>query len=196
MNVALKSLQLLIGITIGLIGLVGVLGGAGYYFFITQMSTRPPKPVFAEERDGGKSLAAKPKPKLPVATKSPAAAKDPQNPDQLPPEAYDAKVVWKDGLSLKKEPVSGAEKVGSVAFNAPVAIVKTSDDKQWVLIRSQADNAQGWVKAGNIDKARAAATEAPAQAQAPQPRARNRNRIRNRNRNRNRTRIQTNTDEN
>ena len=190
MNVALKSLQLLIGITIGLIGLVGVLGGAGYYFFITQMSTRPPKPVFAEERDGGKSLAAKPNPKLPVAAKSPAVAKAPQNPDQLPPEAYDAKVVWKDGLSLKKEPVSGAEKVGSVAFNAPVAIVKTSDDKQWVLIQSQADKAQGWVKAGNIDKSKAAAVDAPAQAETPPPKARNRNRVRNR------PRIQTNTDEN
>jgi Bacterial SH3 domain len=192
MNVALKSLQLLIGITIGLIGLLGVLGGAGYYFFITQMSTRPPKPVFAEERDGGKSLAAKPKAKSPVAAKPPAVVKDPQNPDQLPPEAYDAKVVWKDGLSLKKEPVPGAEKVGSVAFNAPVAIVKTSDDKQWVLIRSQADNAQGWVKAGNIDKSKAAAVDAPAQAEAPAPKARNRNR----NRVRNRPRIQTNTDEN
>ncbi len=189
MNFALKSLQLIIGMTIGLIGLLGVLGGAGYYFFITQMSTRAPKPIFAEERDGGKSLAAKPKPKLPVATKSPAVAKA-QNPDQLPPEAYDAKVVWKDGLSLKKDPVPGAEKVGSVAFNAPVAIVKTSDDKQWVLIRSQADNAQGWVKAGNIDKSKAAAVDAPAQVQAPAPRARNRNRVRNR------PRIQTNTNEN
>jgi Bacterial SH3 domain len=169
-----------------------VLGGAGYYFFITQMSTRPPKPIFAEERDGGKSLAAKPKPKLPVAAKSPAVAKDPQNPDQLPPSAYDAKVVWKDGLSLKKEPVPGAEKVGSVAFNAPVAIVKTSDDKQWVLIRSQADNAQGWVKAGNIDKSKAAAVDAPEpkETQAPKARTRTRTRVRNR------PRIQTNTDEN
>jgi Bacterial SH3 domain len=170
MNPALKSLQLFIGILAGLLATIGVVGGAGYYFFVTQMSTRPPKPVFAEERDGGKSIAkakAKAKPKAAVATKPKPAAKDLKAPEQLPPEAYDAKVVWKDGLSLKKDPVAGAEKVGSVAFNAKVAIVKTSDDKQWVLIRSQVDNAEGWVKAGNIDKAAAAANEV--QPEAPKP---------------------------
>ncbi|WP_051038821.1 SH3 domain-containing protein [Chamaesiphon minutus] len=173
MNPALKSLQLFIGILAGLLATIGVVGAAGYYFFVTQMSMRPPKPMFAEERDGGKSIAkAKAKPKAAVATK-PNPAKDPKAPEQLPPEAYDAKVVWKDGLSLKKEPIPGAEKVGSVAFNAKVAIVKTSDDKQWVLIRSQADNAEGWVKAGNIDKAAAAANEVQTQAPKPvQPRVR------------------------
>jgi Bacterial SH3 domain len=171
MNGVLKSLQLLIGISIGLAVLGAIVGGSGYYLFITQMSIRPPKPVFAEERDGGKS-AAKPKPK-PVAAKpsqSPVAT-DPQNPDaptKLPPESYDAKVIWKDGLSLKKEPDSGAEKVGGVAFNEKVAIVKTSDDKQWVLIRSQTENLEGWVKAGNIDKARAA-MENDAQDDTPKP---------------------------
>lgn len=185
MNAALKSLQLIIGISIGLAGLIGVIGGAGYYFFMTQMGTRPPKPVFAEERDGGKSLAAnKPKPKTATAAKlvqSPAAT-DPQNPnaaEQLPPEAYDAKVLWKDGLSLKKEPNSGAEKLGGVAFNAKVAIVQTSDDKQWVLIQSQTDNLKGWVKAGNIDKAAAGASEVQAAPQ-PKPKARVRTRRRRR----------------
>jgi Bacterial SH3 domain len=185
MNAALKSLQLIIGISIGLAGLIGVVGGAGYYFFMTQMGTRPPKPVFAEERDGGKSLAAsKPKPKTAKAAKlvqSPAAS-DPQNPnaaEQLPPEAYDAKVLWKDGLSLKKEPNSGAEKLGGVAFNAKVAIIETSDDKQWVLIQSQTDNLKGWVKAGNIDKAAgAAATVDESAAPKPQPKRRARRRAR------------------
>jgi hypothetical protein len=163
MNGALKSLQLFIGILTGLVGLLGILGAAGYYFFVTQMTTRPPKPLFAEERDGGKSIAAKPKPK----SKSTVAAKpnpspvtkDPDKPEKLSPEAYDAKVIWKDGLSLKKEPESGAEKVGGVEFNAKVAIIKTSDDKQWVLIQSETTNLQGWVKAGNIDLAAAAANE-------------------------------------
>jgi Bacterial SH3 domain len=173
MNGALKSLQLLIGILTGLVGLIAVLGGAGYYFFITQMSTRPPKPVFAEEREGGKPVAAKPKSKAAGSAKptQPPVAKDPQKPDdptKLPPEAYDAKVLWKDGLSLKKEPNPGAQKVGGVAFNAKVAIVETSPDGQWVLIQSATDNLQGWVKAGNIDKAAAAAQE---QDPTPKPKA-------------------------
>ncbi len=174
MNGAIKSLQLLIGILTGLIGLFGILGAAGYYFFITQMSARPPKPIFAEERDGGKSIAAKAKPK-PVVTAKPTqspVAKDPKNsdaPEKLPPESYDAKVLWKDGLSLKKEPDSSAEKVGGVAFNAKVAIIKTSEDKQWVLIQSQPDNLQGWVKAGNIDKAAAAAAAEDPNLDTPKP---------------------------
>jgi hypothetical protein len=180
MNGALKSVQLLIGILTGLVGLAAIFGGVGYYFFITQMSTHPPKPIFAEERGGAKPLAAKPKlkGKTPVAAiPTPApAAKDPLNPDapeKLSPESYDAKVVWKDGLSLKKEPVPGAAKVGGVAFNAKVAIVKTSEDKQWVLIQSETDNLQGWVRAGNIDKAAAAANEEqdnpPAKPKAKKP---------------------------
>jgi Bacterial SH3 domain len=186
MNGVLKSLQLTLGILTGLVGLVGILGGAGYYFFVTQMSTRPPKPVFAEERDGGKSIAAKPKPKpKPVAAKptpSPTIdpKADPDAPQKLPPEAYDAKVMWKDGLSLKKEPDPSAEKLGGVAFNAKVAIIKTSEDKQWVLIQSQIDNRQGWVKAGNIDKAAAAAAADDPEAPQPvvKPKARNRVRAR------------------
>jgi Bacterial SH3 domain len=175
MNGALKSLQLLIGILTGLVGLLALLGGAGYYFFVTQMSSRPPKPVFAEEREGSKPVAAKPKSKSAGAVKptQPPVTKDPQNPDapaKLAPEAYDAKVLWKDGLSLKKEPNAGAQKVGGVAFNAKVAIIKTSDDGQWVLIQSATDNLQGWVKAGNIDKAAAAAQEQDAPP-TPKPKA-------------------------
>ncbi len=158
MNGALKSLQLFTGILIGLVGLGAISAGVGYYFFITQMSTHPPKPVFAEEREGVKAaIAAKPKSKaagVPAPVKSPVA-KDPKNPnviEPLAPDAYDAKVVWKDGLSLKKEPNPGSEKTGGVGFNAKVAIVKTSDDKEWVLIQSETDNLQGWVRAGNIAK--------------------------------------------
>jgi Bacterial SH3 domain len=180
MNAALKSIQLITGILIGLIGLGSIMGGVGYYFFITQMSTRPPKPVFAEERDGGKSIA-KAKQKSPAkdgavpmpAIPSPVAI-DPNNPDAaqpLAPDAYDAKVIWKDGLSLKKDPDPSAEKVGGVAFDAKVAIVETSDDKQWVKIQSATDNLQGWVRAGNIDKAAAAVNEDATPAEESKPKA-------------------------
>jgi hypothetical protein len=184
MNAALKSLQLIIGITIGLAGLGAIVGGAGYYFFVTQMSTRAPKPVFAEERAGYKPpTVAKPKTATaPTPTKSPVV-KDPNVIEKLPPEAYDAKVIWKDGLSLKKEPNAVAQKLGGVAFNAKVAIIKTSDDKQWVLIRSETDNLQGWVKAGNIDKAAAELNNTDRKVNeatpSPKPRA---NRVRRRRR--------------
>lgn len=174
MNPILKFLQFIIGITIGIIGLGAIGGGAGYYFFVTQMSLRPPKPVFAEERPGYKAPAVAVKSGAIAKPKQSPIAKDPNVIEKLPPAAYDATVVWKDGLSLKKEPNSGAEKLGSVIFNAKVAIIKTSDDKQWVLIRSP-NNLQGWVKAGNIDKSAAAKRSEVAPA-SPKPKVRNRRR--------------------
>ncbi len=144
MNGTLKSLQVFIGILIGLLGLSGIAAGVGYYLFITQISTHPPKPVFAEEREGSKTAISPKASQLPIATDGTI--------QKLAPEAYDAKIMWKDGLSLKKEPNSNAEKVGSVAFEAKVAIVKTSDDKLWVLVQPEKDNIQGWIKATNVDK--------------------------------------------
>jgi Bacterial SH3 domain len=144
MNGSLKSLQVFIGILIGLLGLGGIAAGVGYYLFITQISTHPPKPVFAEEREGSKT-ALSPKPSQSAIMKDSTIQK-------LAPEAYDAKIMWKDGLSLRKEPNSDAEKVGSVAFEAKVAVVKTSDDKVWVLVQPETENIQGWIKATNVDK--------------------------------------------
>ena len=144
MNGSLKSLQVFIGILIGLLGLSGIAAGVGYYLFITQISTHPPKPVFAEEREGSKTAISPKASQSPIVTDSTI--------QKLAPEAYDAKIMWKDGLSLKKEPNSNAEKVGSVAFEAKVAIVKTSDDGLWVLVQPEQENIQGWIKATNVDK--------------------------------------------
>ena len=144
MNGSLKSLQVFIGILIGLLGLSGIAAGVGYYLFITQISTHPPKPVFAEEREGSKTAISPNASQSPIATDSTI--------QKLAPEAYDAKIMWKDGLSLRKEPDANTEKVGSVAFEAKVAIVKTSDDGLWILVQPEQDNIQGWIKATNVDK--------------------------------------------
>ncbi len=143
MNGTLRSLQVFIGILIGLLGLSGIAAGVGYYVFITQIGTHPPKPVFAEEREGSKTAIA------PNASQIPTATDAPIEKTEL---AYNAKVAWKNGLSLRKEPNTSAEKVGSVAFEAKVAIVKTSDDQEWVLVKPESETIQGWVKANNIEK--------------------------------------------
>jgi hypothetical protein len=143
MNGTLKSIQVFIGILMGLLGLSGIAAGVGYYLFITQISTHPPKPVFAEEREGSKTAL--------IPQNSQLVGTDVTVP-KLAPEAYDAKVIWKDGLSLRKEPDSSAEKVGSLAFEAKVAVIKTSDDKVWTLVQPETENIQGWVKASNIEK--------------------------------------------
>jgi hypothetical protein len=164
MNGSLKSLQVFIGILIGLLGLSGIAAGVGYYLFITQISTHPPKPVFAEEREGSKTAIAPKASQLPIATDGTI--------QKLAPEAYDAKIMWKDGLSLKKEPNSNAEKVGSVAFEAKVAVIKTSDDKVWVLVQPETENIQGWIKATNVDKT-ASADSKGKEGVAPKQRSEN-----------------------
>jgi uncharacterized protein YgiM (DUF1202 family) len=141
MNGSLKSLQLFIGILTGLLGLGAIAGGVGYYVFITQIGTRPPKPVFAEEREGSSAKAA--------LANAPVVEPELTEIEKL---NYDAKVTSPQGLSLRKEPSPESEKLGSVDFEAKVAIVKTSDDGVWALIQPESDSIQGWVKAANIDK--------------------------------------------
>jgi hypothetical protein len=170
MQFTLKAVQLIVGISLGLAGIGAIIGGAGYYFFLSQTGTYPPKPTFAEERQPIKTAAkasppaksgtkpspsasAKPSPSPSVI--KPEVAKDPTKATKLPPAAYDAKVIWPDGVSLKLEPTQNAGKNGGVGFNEKVAIVKESDDKQWVLIQPEKSDIQGWVKAGNVDKAKA-----------------------------------------
>jgi hypothetical protein len=168
MNFTLKAIQLFTGIILGLSGIVALIGGAGYYFFLSQTGSYPPKPTFAEERSGGKNKTAPAKPNAknakskpntsPSASPTPAkpeVAKDPSKATKLDPSAYDAKVIWPEGVSLKLQPQQGAGKNGGVAFNERVAIVKESDDKQWVLIQPEKTDIQGWVKAGNVDKSKA-----------------------------------------
>jgi hypothetical protein len=156
MNGVLKSIQLIIGILLGLSGLAAIAGGIGYYFFVTQMSTRPPKPIFAEERKTAKSET---KPKGQTKTKTTTKPTKPQDStpeeqkdNKLPSTAYDAKVIWKEGLSLKQEPNVSSRKVGGVGYNEQVAIIKESDDKQWLLIRPENEDTEGWVRAGNIER--------------------------------------------
>ncbi len=140
MNGSLKSLQLFIGILTGLLGLGAIAAGVGYYVFITQIGTRPPKPLFAEEREGSTKAAL---------ANAPVVEPELTEIEKL---NYDAKVTASQGLSLRKEPNSESEKLGGVNFEAKVAIVKTSDDGLWVLIQPELDSTQGWVKAGNIEK--------------------------------------------
>jgi hypothetical protein len=162
MNFTLKTIQIVTGILFGLLGIAGIAGGAGYYFFITQMSTSPPKPIFAEERESTKVAtkpaasknSKKPTPQATPAVVKPEVAKDPLKATKLAPSAYDAQIVWKDGVSLKSAPNGSAGKIGGAALNEKVAIVKESDDKQWALIQPEKTDIQGWVKIGNIDKYR------------------------------------------
>lgn len=127
------------------------------------MSTDPPKPTFAEENSQEKT-ATKTDSK-PVAKNEAETAKVEEvavtdanteevieEPEELPPGAYRARVTWSTGLSLRAEPGQEAARIGGVGYNSELIILKTSADGDWQQVRLLGSQQEGWVKAGNVEK--------------------------------------------
>jgi hypothetical protein len=154
----LNAIKVLLGIILGFVTL-GLLGtSAVYYFMVTNLSAKPTKPAFAEERNPKK--AAKP-----VAKKTPAAPKPPpevvkeekKEEKAIPPGAYGATVMWETGVSLRQEASDSSAKVGGVGFREKIIVLQENADKSWVKVRNSDNTAEGWLKAGNVERDAAAA---------------------------------------
>jgi len=148
--------QFLIGFFLGIILFTaGIAGGA--YFFLTQVSSNPPKPNFSEEKS---SVEETPQSESPNQTETATeeTAKETQETttneetENLPEGAYRGKVIWSTGLSLRAEPGIDSERIGGVGYNWEIIILGTSDDGDWQKIRIPSSGQEGWVKAGNIEK--------------------------------------------
>lgn len=145
--------QFIIGFFLGVILFgAGIAGGA--YFFLTNVSGNSSKPTFAEE----KPIAEK-KPEPKTSTKEnpqpKVEAKKPETKpetEDLPAGAYQGKVTWSTGLSLRSDPSTDAERVGGVDYNADLIILSTSNDNQWQKVRVPSSGQEGWVKSGNVQK--------------------------------------------
>jgi uncharacterized protein YgiM (DUF1202 family) len=148
----LNAIKIFLGIILGLLTLGVLSAGAGYYFFVTNLSAKPSKPSFAEERNP--KPAVKPAAKKPSIqpTKEPEEKKETKEEKPLPPGAYGATVVWETGVSLRKEPTDGSEKTGGVGFKEKITVLKENADKSWVQVRSADGTAEGWLKAGNVER--------------------------------------------
>ncbi|MEQ8539920.1 MAG: SH3 domain-containing protein [Coleofasciculus sp. D1-CHI-01] len=148
--------KFLIGFTLGITILLAGGGAVAYYFF-TKLSVNPAKPIFAEEQkakspvkspDSAKKpaqSAQKPKP-----SPSPTPSESPE--EELPPGAYEARVTWPEGLSLRDSPSLNANRIGGVAYNKEIIILKESDDQKWQRVRLSGSEQEGWVKAGNVER--------------------------------------------
>lgn len=145
--------QVLIGFVFG-IALLAASGAVGAYYFWTKLSVVPTKPVFAEERVKPSSVAKKASFAIASSSKSnnpPTPKKLP--PKELPPGAYKARVTWPEGLSLRDAPNLESNRIGGVAFNQEVFVLKLSDDRRWQQVRLADGEQEGWIKAGNTQKA-------------------------------------------
>jgi Bacterial SH3 domain len=154
-------LKLILGFVLAIAVLVGS-GVAVALYFINRTATPPPKPMYSNDNP---SLTA------PVANKTKAeatptseakpetfpnatvSASPTPSPESLPQGAYQGRVTWSQGLSLRAEPNQDAERVGGVGFNEKIIVLEESQDKVWQKIRTEGSKQEGWVKVGNTQRA-------------------------------------------
>jgi|SRR5579883_784679 uncharacterized protein YgiM (DUF1202 family) len=129
-------------------------------YVMNRTSIPPAKPIFANDKPlkkvqqpTPKAEAANPKAtrqaKIPAQnspspTPTPSASLKP-----LPAGAYQARITWNQGLVLRSEPNSDAERIGGVGFNQKVFVLERSPDKAWQKIRVEGSAKEGWIKSGN-----------------------------------------------
>ncbi|ALF53598.1 peptide-binding protein [Nostoc piscinale CENA21] len=150
----------LLKLILGFILAIAVLLGTGMtvaLYFINQTAIPPNKPIFANDNPSLKNRATN-EPKndsviTPESEATPTPSATPtKSPEKLPPGAYQGRVTWSDGLSLRAEPNQSAEKVGGVTFNQKIIVLEENPDKTWVKIRTEGSDQEGWVKIGNIER--------------------------------------------
>ncbi len=161
-----KLLKYVLGFVLAIAVLIGG-GVATALYFMNRTAIPPTKPVFANDSAEVKAQAPKtpgaspdptpssnanvedsPKPN-PTPTKSSQTA---ESTKPLPDGAYRGRVTWSQGLSLRAEPSSDAQRVGGVGFNQKIFVLEESPDKVWQKIRLEGSDKEGWVKTGNTQK--------------------------------------------
>ncbi|MDM9385585.1 SH3 domain-containing protein [Chlorogloeopsis sp. ULAP01] len=171
-------LKFLLGFSLAIAILIG--GGiATALYLMNRVSVPPAKPIYANDKPIVKAQAPKPKDQKSKQTakassgafiqestsasssstektqeelKTEQSPKPEESTKPLPSGAYQARVTWQQGLTLRKEPTPDAERVGGVGFNQRVVILEESSDQAWQKIRLEDGTQEGWVKAGNIEK--------------------------------------------
>ena len=147
-------IQFLLGFVIGIALLAGGAAGA-VYLFVNRLAESPPKPVFPEESEAKEVL---PEENAPVSDEpeAPATPPDPVAPpepiEELPSGAYRARVTWGQGLSMRAEPNTEAERVGGIGYNSEIIILNNSEDQNWQYVRVPDSRQEGWIKAGNVER--------------------------------------------
>lgn len=160
-------LQFILGFVVGVLILAGGAVGAGYYF-LSQMASAPPKPTFNQEKttssetnnsketkenketnnskETKENQTEKPTPKAsPTSSPTPTPEKE----EKLPEGAYNARVTWSSGLTVRSEPSVGGSRTGGLSYNEQIIILEEKEG--WQKIRTSS-GVEGWVKSGNTNK--------------------------------------------
>ena len=151
-------IKFLLGFSLAIALIVGG-GVATAAYFLYKVTILPAKPVFANDKPTVKAKAKKP-PDAATAKRTSQPATKPSatptsnnpSPEPLEPGAYEARVTWPQGLSLRSEPNQDAERVGSLDYNQQIVVLQESTDKNWQQVRLKDSEQKGWVKAGNTKR--------------------------------------------
>lgn len=147
--------QFISGFILGIVLMTGTAAGLGF-LYVSKMTQTPPKPVFSEEKETPSESKTEEKPATsPESTQAksePETASSEEKAEELPPNAYKARVTWEQGLSLRDKPDLNAARIGGIEHNAEIIILEESQDKQWQRVRLPWSEQEGWVKGGNVER--------------------------------------------
>ncbi len=160
-------IKFILGFFLAITVLVGS-GVAVALYFMNRTGIPPAKPVFSNDSPSVKAQAPKAtqlggaKPTLTPGTNTESSPSSTPTPTEspkatpsskpLPSGAYQGRVSWAEGLSLRSQPNQEAERIGGVGFNQKIIVLEESEDKGWQKIRLADSEQEGWVKAGNTEK--------------------------------------------
>jgi hypothetical protein len=130
------------------LGLIGAIAATGWYYVIVPYRKSPQRPIFSND------LKAAPVPKSPISEIK--VQPIPQPTVKAKPKPTDAKYQGKVnasiGLVFRADPNQAARNVGGADFNAKVAVIKETPDREWLFVRNESTKEEGWVRTGNINK--------------------------------------------
>ena len=156
------TVQFILGFVLG-ISLIAGVSGAAIFTYYQKMSVLPKKPAFPEvtaSSDSASDLAddsveieplessAIPEDEVDAAEPEAESESEPE----LPANAYRAVVTWPEGLSLRSEPSSNADRIGGIGADASIIILEDSADGQWQRVQLPWSGEEGWVKGGNTER--------------------------------------------
>lgn len=138
-------------VSVGLFLALALLAGGSLLtaqYFITKLSAPPPKPIYPNDKPMTSAKTTKAKP---AVEKLDAPDDAPLKP--LPAGAFSGRVTQPIGLILRDAPGRNSGQIGGIEYNDKVVVLETSVDGDWQKVRLQTGDREGWVKAGNVEKA-------------------------------------------
>ncbi len=135
----------------GFLVAIALLVGGGFLaaqYLITQFTTPPPKPMFANDKPASTAQ--------PAAIATPPSPKPPQptpTPSPKPSGAgYQARITLSEGLNVRSNPSAESERVGGVDFDEEITVLEESPDQAWQRVRGKTSAVEGWIKSGYTER--------------------------------------------